>query len=72
MRTARSHRTSRWSGHASPSGVALDLMRPSDAFAVRATSRLGNPDRWLKTALLLLALAAGLAVVLGAARGGAS
>ena len=64
MRTRRTtyHQTSR-----TPAAVlALDVMRPVDAFGVGRTSPLDDPARWLRPTLLLLAAAAGLVVLLGA------
>jgi hypothetical protein len=46
--------------------TALDVMRPSDAFAVSPSSRLDDPARWLRPTLLVLALLAALAVLLAA------
>jgi hypothetical protein len=46
--------------------TALDVMRPSDAFAVSPSWRLDDPARWLRPTLLVLALVAALAILLAA------
>ena len=47
--------------------VAMDVMRPVDAFAASPTSRRDDPARWrLPMLLLMLATTAALAMLLGA------
>lgn len=46
--------------------MAMDVMRPVDAFATAPTSRLDDPARWLRPMLLVLVTTA-LAILLGAA-----
>ena len=53
--------------------VAMDVMRPVEAFAAGPTSRRDDPARWLRPMLLMLAMlamlatTAALAMLLGAA-----
>ena len=45
--------------------LALDLMRPSDAFAVSRKSLLDDPSRWLRPTLMTAALLGALALLIG-------
>ena len=47
-------------------GVAMDVMRPVDAFAAGPISRRDDPARWLPPMLLMLVTTAALAILLGA------
>lgn len=46
--------------------AAMDVMRPTDAFATGPAARLADPLAWLRPTLAIVAAAAALAVLLGA------
>jgi hypothetical protein len=61
MRTYRSSLRPRSARPLPARSAALDLMRPSDAFATPPASRLADPARWLRPTIVTLAILSALA-----------
>lgn len=45
--------------------ASLDIMRPSDAFAVRRTALEKNPGRWMRPFFIVTSVLAAIAMVAG-------
>jgi hypothetical protein len=69
MRTTPHGRHPALAPHRRHATLALDVMRPWQAYGARPTSATHDARRWMRQVLLTLAGAATLAVLLGAIAG---